>query len=416
MAVNISRRQLLLALPLAGTGLALSTLSSRAQTTGLQSIPYVSGTEGYTCFRTPSLAITKSGSVLAFGGGRVENCRDDGDHDVVLRRSLDGGRTWQPLQVLANDGLKRCDIPMPVRLPTGRILLLWVRNTFVTRKEDRHERRLMVMHSDDDGLTWSTPRDVTSQVMLPSWKLWFGIGPGHAFVKQLAPAAGRIIVPARHGQDDRGSRSHILYSDDSGLTWHVGAQAMGPEMTNEATACELGDGSIMLNSRSNLGYRVVTICGEGGRVALRSFVDRGLIEPRNGCQASILTYSIDTASKKATLLFSNPQNQQYRTNGRIRLSRDNGKTWTRGFLYQQAVGSFTGYSDLARFENGDVALLFESGSSYQKGIFVDPVDGSVTFTNVRGNRRRHNQKGRFDNRHDGMTFRRIPFNLIAASP
>ena len=413
MAVNISRRQLLMSLPLAGTGLVLS---ARAHTRAIQSVPYVSGTMGYTCFRTPSLAITNRGSILAFGGGRVENCRDDGDHDVVLRRSLDGGRSWQPLQVLANDGLKRCDIPMPVKLQSGRILLLWVRNTFVIRKEDRTERRLMVMHSDDDGLTWSRPRDVTEQVMLPGWKLWFGIGPGHGFVKQIEPAAGRIIFPARHGQDDRGSRSHIIYSDDDGMTWHVGAQAPGPEMTNEATACELGDGSVMLNSRSNSGYRVVTLCSDGGRVVTRSYVDRSLIEPNNGCQASIITYSINKAAGQATLLFSNPQNQQYRTNGRIRISRNNGRTWSRGYAYQESPGEFTGYSDIARFDNGDVALLFESGASYQKGVFVDPLNGESIITTGRGNRRRRHLQGRFDNRHDGMTFQRIPFNLIAANP
>ena len=415
MATSISRRQFLTGLPFAITTIAAGGMVTRAQAAGLQSLPYQAGTLGYTCYRTPSLVVTTNGTVLAFCGARLENCKDDGDHDIVVRRSLDGGRTWMPLQVIANDGMNRCDIPLPVVLPTGRVLLLWVWNTFVRRKEDRGPRRVMVCHSDDHGLTWSPPRDITQQVRRPGWKPWYGLGPGHGFVKQLAPAAGRIIVPARHGEEKIGSRSHLIYSDDGGISWEIGAQAWGPNNSSESIACELGDGKILLNSRANIGYRITTICKDGGQVTEKTFVERQLIEPMNGCQASMLTYSLNKTNRSALLLFSNPANSRFRTNGRLRLSRDNGRTWTRGYPYQRGPEAFTGYSDLARFSNGDVAILFESGASYRKGVFADAALGDNLFPGNTSKRGKQKRNGRIDNRHDGIAFTRIPITTITAS-
>jgi sialidase-1 len=74
----------------------------------LDSVAYVSGTEGYACYRCPTLAVSNAGTVLAFCEGRVHGHKDEDDMDVVLKRSTDGGRTWGPLQVLANDGKNPC--------------------------------------------------------------------------------------------------------------------------------------------------------------------------------------------------------------------------------------------------------------------------------------------------------------------
>jgi len=419
MSGLLSRRQVLVGMPLLTASLVASRSSLARNTpssSGIQSLPFQAGSQGYTCFRTPGLAITGSGVLLAFCGGRVENCKDDGDHDVVLRRSLDGGRTWGPIQVIANDRENRCDIPVPVVLPSGRVLLLWVWNAYVRREEDRGKRQVMVCHSDDDGLTWSAARDITHQVRLPGWKSWYGIGPGHGFTKQLAPAAGRVIVPARHSEPGLGSQSHLIISDDGGISWRVGAQAMGPNTSSEATACELGNGGVMINSRGNLGYRLITLSPDGGISASQTYVDQALIETANGCQGSLLTYSINTVTRSSILLFSNPVHPQERTNGRIRVSRDNGRTWSVGYPYQHGPESFTGYSDLARFSNGDVAILFESGQSYRKGQFADAIRWELPATSGNGKvttkKGREKREGRTDNRHDGISFRRIPFMLL----
>jgi sialidase-1 len=385
----LRRRQLLIGLTSGSlVGLLAREQSALGRARGsdqrLISLPFESGQGGYSCYRTPGLAVSERGTVLAFCGGRVDNCRDEGNIDVLLRRSSDGGRSWGPLQVLANDGPNPCKIPLPVVLPGGRILLLWMWNASVKREADRGKRFLRVTHSDDDGLSWTRSRDITDQVRLPGWKPWYGIGPGHGIVKRLAPAAGRIVVPARHSVAGAGSASHLLLSDDGGQSWRVGAIA-GFRPSSECAVAELGDGSLMLNSRSG-GQRVVSISRDGGETMVSSAPDPQLIEPANGCQASLLTYAFGP-DRQATLLFANPADPLLRTNGRLRLSRDNGRNWSRGFGYGQGPGSFSGYSDLARFANGDVALLVESGASHEK---------------LRGK----------DRRHDGIAFQRIPFALL----
>jgi sialidase-1 len=387
---QLRRRQVLTGLStaaLAGllAGEQRAQSSSAAGDGRLISLPFASGEGGYSCYRTPGLAVSERGTVLAFCGGRVDNCRDEGNIDVLLRRSSDGGRSWGPLQVIANDGPNPCKIPLPVVLPGGRILLLWLWNASVARKADRDNRHVRLSVSDDDGRSWAPARDITNQVRRPGWKPWYGIGPGHGIVKQLEPAAGRIVVPARHSARGQGSASHLLLSDDGGQSWRVGAIA-GYRPSSECAVAELGDGSLMLNSRSG-GQRVVSISRDGGETMVSSGPDPELIEPANGCQASLLTYAYGAADQ-ATLLFANPADPLYRTNGRLRLSRDNGRRWSRGFGYGQGLGSFSGYSDLGRFANGDVALLVEAGASYQK---------------VRGG----------DRRHDGIAFQRIPFALVA---
>ena len=401
--ILLRRRELMIGLTSAGlTGWLTRQQAALGLSAGtdrrLISLPFVSGENGYSCYRTPGLAVSGRGTVLAFCGGRVDDCGDEGNIDVLLRRSGDGGRTWGPLQVIANDGANPCKIPLPVVLPGGRILLLWLWNAAVQREADRGKRFLRLTHSDDDGLSWATARDITDQARLPGWKPWYGIGPGHGIVKQLPPAAGRIVVPARHSARGRGSASHLLLSDDGGGSWRVGAIA-GFRPSSECAVAELGDGSLMLNSRSG-GQRVVSISRDGGETMASSGPDPQLIEPANGCQASLLTYAF-AADRQAWLLFSNPADPQHRTNGRLRLSRDNGRRWNRGFSYGQGAGSFSGYSDLARFADGDVALLVESGASHAK---------------TRGDEKQRNRQelgGRSDRRHDGIVFQRIPFALVA---
>jgi len=398
--------------PAAATGAFLHLSSAGAEKRSIYSIPYPSGDMGYTCYRTPAIVTAANGTLLAFCGGRLKNCSDDGDHDIVLRRSTDNGKTWGPIQIIANDGKNRCAIPVPVVLNDGRILLLWVWNRFVKRKQDRGERRVMICHSDDHGLTWSSSRDITSQVRKPEWKSWYGIGPGHGFIKSLNPAKGRIIIPARHGEVNHGSRSHIIFSDDRGSTWNVGTEALGPYNTSEATACELSDGRVMLNSRSNTSFRIVTLSQDGSGYALKTYQDFNLIEPMNGCQASLLSFGNTTPTKSWLLLFSNPRNSNYRTNGHVLISRNDGNSWSNGLSYGNGNGAFTGYSDITRLMNGEIGVLYESGLSYEKGKILDAGAAGENTAQIKAHKKKRKMNGRMDNRHDAIAFKTFSISSL----
>jgi len=68
-----------------------------------EQVLYQRGWWGYNTFRIPALFETQSGVLLAFAEGRVNSASDTGNIDMVLRRSLDSGRTWLPYQVVWSD-------------------------------------------------------------------------------------------------------------------------------------------------------------------------------------------------------------------------------------------------------------------------------------------------------------------------
>jgi len=353
------------------------------QSLAVDSVPYVAGKEGYACFRCPTMAVSTKGTVLAFCEGRVNGHKDEDDMDVVLKRSTDGGRTWGPLEVLANDGKNPCKNQCPVVLPSGRILLVWLWNKWIPSEKDRTTREVFVMHSDDDGVTWSKPRNITASVYQPEWK-WYGTGPCHAIVKLSEPHKGRIVVPARHNAKKAHMVSHVIYSDDNGETWHIGGCLPRPQ-TTECTVVELSNGDLMLNSRNqNDGehHRVVSISKDGGETFAETWLESQLVEPR-GSQASLLFHSLNPQTLKGNILFSNPANTEFRSDGTLKLSEDDGRTWTKFFRYaKKPAPNFTGYSDIAVMPDGSVGILYERGDLADATKKSERYD-EVGFTVVR---------------------------------
>lgn len=333
----------------------------------ISSTPYTGGMEGYACYRAPAIVISHKGTILAFCEGRVNDYNDEGDIDVVLKRSTDGGRTWGPIQVLENDGENRCKNACPVVLPTGRILVVWLWNKAIPSKRDRTTREVYVTWSDDDGVTWSKSRNITASVYREDWR-WYGAGPCHGIVKTKEPHKGRVLIPCRHNSKTTDMISHVIYSDDNGETWHIGGSAPR-EKTNESTIAELSNGELMLNSRNGdtgrNSCRIVSISTDGGETFPRCYVDDALIEPGNGCFGSLLNHSMNERTGRANILFSNPNDGEERVNGTLKMSEDDGATWVKSFRYSKPAPSFSGYSDIAVINGTDVAVLYEKGDNYR---------------------------------------------------
>ena len=84
---------------------------------------YKPGESGYAAFRIPAVVVSKAGTVLAFAEGRVDGSADDGNIDLLVKRSEDNGNTWSTPIKIYDDGENRCQNPAPVVLDNGRILL-----------------------------------------------------------------------------------------------------------------------------------------------------------------------------------------------------------------------------------------------------------------------------------------------------
>ncbi len=197
------------------------------------------GEDGYHTYRIPALVLSTQGTLLAFCEARRNSRADDGDIDLVLKRSLDNGATWEDMQIIWQDGENTIGNPCSVvDQDTDTIWLPFCRNN----------DRVFVTKSTDDGASWSTPAETTKDVKLPSWG-WYATGPGHGI--QLS--TGRLLIPRNHilgPEDIEDSRddtqhSHVIYSDDHGLSWKLGG-TLG-EGTNECEAVETCDGRVYLN-------------------------------------------------------------------------------------------------------------------------------------------------------------------------
>jgi sialidase-1 len=338
-----------------------------------ENLVFKAGESGYFCFRAPTMVVTQSGTILAFSEGRVNSAADEGDMDIVMKRSTDNGKSWSDLQIIENDGQNPCKNQCPVVLPNGRILLVWLWNKSINSELERTTREVYYTYSDDDGKTWSKSKNITASVYRPDWG-WSGMGPCHGIVKIFEPHKGRIIMPSRH--EEKRSYSHVIYSDDNGETWQIGGSALRNQ-TTESTVVELSDGSIMLNSRNGRDgeqFRMVSLSRDGGHTFYSTSACQQLNEPT--CQGVLLRHSIHPETGKAILLFSNPDSSEksVRVNGTIRISTDDGESWTKSYRYSPAAPAFSGYSDLALMPDGqDVAVLYESGKHYKKGLRYDGI-------------------------------------------
>lgn len=333
---------------------------------------FTAGQDGYHTYRIPAIIVTTNGTVLAFCEGRKNSRSDSGDIDLLLKRSTDGGKTWSAQQLIWSDATNTCGNPAPVvDQTTGIIWLLMTWNLGVDKEDGiiyrkaRDTRRVFIAHSADDGRNWTPPAEITASVKRPDWG-WYATGPVNGIQLTRGPPRGRLLIPANHSTlttaTQSVTRSHVIFSDDHGKTWQIGG--VEEEMTNESTLVELSDGSLLHNMRSyhKKNRRAVATSRNGGLTWSPVKLDEVLIEPV--CQASILRCTWPDGGEKSRILFSNPASTK-REKLAVRLSYDEGTTWTGGKVLQPGPAA---YSCLVMLPDKTIGCLFERGekSPYEK--------------------------------------------------
>jgi sialidase-1 len=309
--------------------------------------------------------------LLAFCEGRKTSLSDDGDNDLLLRRSFDGGKTWQKQQLVHEEGGddvitvgNPCAVVDPI---TGRIWLTM----------NRKNGRVLITHSDDDGTTWVPVRDITRDVSKPGWG-WYAMGPGVGIAIERGPHRGRLVMPANHRETtDRSgpSASHVIFSDDHGKTWKLGG-IVGLH-TNECQIAETittNGSELLINMRNHwarsgnrpdlAGRRLISRSPDGGSTWSEPVRDEALIEPT--CQASLIRYAWPTDSQKSVLLFANPDSTSKRERTTVRASYDEGRTWP---IHKLIDGGPSGYCCLTRLRDGHIGLIYEA-ENYRKLNFT----------------------------------------------
>ncbi len=341
------------------------------------------GMNGIARYRIPGIVVTAKGTVVAYSEARRNSSADWGEIEVHLRRSTDGGKTWQEPTHIAHSGTriegnphKKTDggereqtVNNPVAIvdrETGAIEMLYCINY----------ARCFSMRSTDDGVTWSTPVEITATFepfrQHYDWMV-IATGPGHG----IQMKSGRLVVPIwlAYGAvgDHKPSAAATIYSDDHGKTWKAGVLCLPNEgdlgNPNETMITELSDGRVMLVARSvsQASRKIITTSADGATGWTKPVFHEQLWEPI--CMASIAAHP----SKPGTLLFSNPHTLGLGKDGKpvpagrgkrenlcIKLSRDDGKTWPVNKVLDPGKAA---YSDLAVLPDGTVLCLYESDTS-----------------------------------------------------
>lgn len=357
--------------------------------------------DGVHTYRIPGLTTTSKGTLLAVYDARRESSRDlQGDIDIGLSRSIDGGETWEPMRMAMDRGTwgglpqKFNGISDPCILAdpkSGKIYLAalwmhgvldkdgkWIEGLTESSAAWNHQWRekgsqpgfgvkettqFLLAESSDDGVTWSEPINLTEQCKQKDWWL-FAPAPGHGIVLDN----GTLVFPAQGRSNTGEPFSTIMWSAD-GKAWKVGNPAS--TNTTENMATQLSDGSVMLNIRDNRNRqdtsatngRAVRITRDLGQTWTVHPTDHSaLIEPV--CMGSIHKHIYtEKGIQKSLLLFVNPESKTKREKITLKVSFDDGKTWpkTHRILLDELSGR--GYSCITSIGENAIGIVYESSQA-----------------------------------------------------
>ncbi len=331
------------------------------------------GDDGIDTYRIPGLVTTNKGTLIAVYDNRKNSAVDlQEDVDIGMSRSTDSGNTWEPMKVIMDmgewgglpqneNGIGDPSILVDKETGTIWVAAVWAhghpgeRNWWASKPGLKPEEtsQFMLTKSEDDGLTWSAPINITSQVKDPKWHLLLQ-GPG----KGITMKNGTLVFPAQFKDENEMPHSTIIYSRDRGETWEIGTGAK--PNTTESQVVELDDGSLMLNMRDNRGgsRSVYTTTDMGETWTVHPTSRQALIEPV--CMASLIKHSYKGEN---FLLFSNPNSSTDRVNMTIKLSKDMGSTWPEQYQVLLDSGAGRGYSCMTSIDEETIGILYEGSQA-----------------------------------------------------
>lgn len=327
-----------------------------------RTLVYAPGDYGSTNYRIPAITTAADGSLVALTDKRKFGAGDlAANIDVVANRSTDGGKTWsEPVTVAlgtsTNTGFGDAAI---IKANSGKLIALYVGGPGFFSSTASNPIRSYISTSSDNGITWTAPRNITSQIYGagctdPVRATWQGsfFGSGH----QLALRSGRLMaVIAVREPSVSGIQNYAVYSDDEGETWSVSKRALSGG--DEAKVVELNDGTILMSVRTG-GNRLWTKSSDGGITwgPKNSWQEIW----GNACDADIIRFtSTKDGFDKDRILHTLP-NAIDRRNVTMWISYDEGTTWP---VKRTIAPGTSAYSSATILPDGTIGVYLEEDES-----------------------------------------------------
>ncbi|MDX9754126.1 MAG: sialidase family protein, partial [bacterium] len=262
------------------------------------------------------IVVLKDGSLL-LAWTRFQGREDHDTAVIAAKKSTDQGRTWGEDFVLQENFARQNVMSVSLlRIQSDKILL------FFLEKNADDDLQVWVRASEDEAKTWNAPQRITQ-------------GGGYHIVNNarvIQLRSGRILVPIAltpHISSLGGKqRCFCYYSDDDGVTWHVGAGDTGTGNTPamEPGLVQLKDGRVMMIIRTVLDRIYQAYSGDGG-LTWSDATAMDLVAPAAPATISRVPWTGDLLM----VWNNNPLGYKAGWQGRspltTALSRDEGKTW-----------------------------------------------------------------------------------------
>jgi len=346
---------------------------------------------GVDTYRIPGLATTNEGTLIGVYDIRRNSSVDlQEDVDVGMNRSTDGGQTWEPMKVIMDmgewggklqieNGIGDPSILVDRQTNTIWVAAIWAHghpgkrnwNASGQGLSPEETSQFILVKSEDDGVTWSDPINITKQIKNPKWHLLLQ-GPG----KGITLNDGTLVFPAQFKDENEVPHSTLIFSRDHGKTWGIGSGVRAE--TTEAQIVQLDNGDIMINARNNearnkvgIGRVVATTKDLGATWQEHTSSITGLEE--STCMASLANEAFEKYGR--LLLFSNPNTPTGRFNMTIKVSKDEGQTWPESNWLLLDQGRGRGYSCITKIDEETVGILYE-------GSQADMVFEKVAITEI----------------------------------
>ena len=239
---------------------------------------------------------------------------------------------------------------------------------------------LWMSYSDDDGKTWSAPKDITYGIR-KDWMHFLGTGPGTGIALHSGPHKGRLVIPVYTTNNvsylSGSQSSRVIYSDDHGETWQageavndnrpVGNQTIHSSTMNnpgaqntESTVVQLNNGDLKLFMRGLTGDLQVATSKDGGATWEKDVKRYADVKDVYVQMSAIHTVQ----DGKEYIVLSNAGGPG-RYNGLVHLARveANGElTWLKHNPIQSGKFAYNSLQDLG---NGEFGLLYEHADANQ---------------------------------------------------
>ena len=317
-------------------------------------------------YRIPAIVTAHDGSLVIATDKRKNNQSDlPEDIDVLINRSIDGGKTWsEPITIAQGTGYGQGygDAGLVRTAEDGGLLCVFVGGKGFFGGTPSEPNRTYVCKSYNNGVSWTAPVDITPQLfgsqcsdpIRRNWHASFcASGAG------LLTRDGTIcfVAAVRETSDENVASvsNYVYYSEDNGTTWKV-STVCKPNNGNEAKIVELNDGSWLVSIRNqSKGSRYYTISKDRGQTWSEIGLWNEMYEP--GCNGDMIRYtSTVDGYDRNRLLHTVPFDAVSRKNMSMFISYDEGDSWSVNKTICPGNGA---YSSICILPDGTIGVYTE---------------------------------------------------------